>query len=69
MTKLIIACDAYLEGTDLHMKTTMEPEPEIESLRPLIFQKIVHLEESKIREALIKLGWTPPASISGKEGA
>lgn len=62
MSKLIIECNTCLEGTDLHMKTTIRPEPKIDNLPPVIFQKIIHLEESKIKEALIQLGWTPPTA-------
>lgn len=35
---------------------------EDESRRELLYRRIVNLEEQGIRDALIKLGWTPPPS-------
>ena len=60
MTKLVIECNTFLKGTNLHMETILKTEPELDKIRPTIFTKVIELEESKIKETLVKLGWTPP---------
>lgn len=35
-------------------------DPENDGRRELLYRRIANLEDQGIREALIKLGWTPP---------
>lgn len=53
-----IECMWHLESTDLHISTLIKSD--IENLTDRVTRKVLHLEESAIKEALIKLGWTPP---------
>lgn len=42
--------------------------PGADSLRGIVHRRIIQTEDQVIREALIKLGWTPPEPQQGDGG-
>ena len=46
--------------TDGHIEQVLFLE-DVGDIRQEIFRRVLHTSEQQIREALIQLGWTPPA--------
>ena len=43
----------------------LETEQEFQGVREVLFREVVRTKDEAIREALIKLGWTPPEAKGG----
>lgn len=59
MTNDVINFTLYhkLDGTNLELKLVSSG---IRLKEELVYHKIMELEESLVKDALVKLGWTPP---------
>lgn len=63
-----VEVNSYLEGSKLHIDTWMGVDPALKDSERTFIRKVMDLEEQAIKDALIKLGWTPPPllHIEGK---
>lgn len=54
-----VAVGASLEGKSLHLSSMTQ----IDGITTVVGNKLIHLEDRAIYDALISLGWVPPKSM------
>ena len=52
----MVSCQVIVQEVDMPCLL----DPENDARRELLYRRIVNLEDQGVRDALIKLGWTPP---------
>ena len=60
-----ICMETYTIDETIHCK--QYEHDDIENTRQIISEMIINTQEEQIREALIKLGWTPPKAQNNQD--